>query len=403
MTQVSRRPLGAATLMVMLTAGLSACNSAGAPQASDVSAETSAPLPLDGPGLAKTQAVQPAEWIKGVDVSEARFAESKGVAFKDRDGTVKPALQIVKDHQYNWVRVRLMIDPNPNGDYALAQDLTYVKAMLLDAKKQNLKVLLDFQYSHWWADPGNQWIPARWAGQNVDTLASSVYTYTKDVITQLRAQGTAPDMVQIGNEINGGMLWEVGRISEKAEPVSSPRMKNFVKLTNAGAYGVQDGSGGKATMPPIMVHIAKQGDAAETVAWYKRFIDAGGWVDTIGLSYYPMWHGDFANLSATIKALRSNFPWANVYLAEAAYYWDQNQGGYTNLPYPQTPQGQYDYLRALSPVVRDAGASGIFYWGGFWAQSSRWLKAPGWSDDDASRRSLFDDDARATIGIDGLN
>ncbi|UQN09412.1 glycosyl hydrolase 53 family protein [Deinococcus sp. QL22] len=338
------------------------------------------------------QATLPSEWIKGIDVSEARGAEAAGVTFKDRAGAVKPALQIVKDHQYNWVRVRLMVDPD--GTYGLLQDLPYVKAVMKDAKGRGLKVLLDLHYSHWWADPGNQWTPARWAGQDVNALSNSVYAYTKDVISQLRAQGTAPDMVQIGNEINGGLLWEAGRIGN---------MANFVKLSNAGATAVRDASGGNASMPPIMVHIAKTGDAAQTVAWYRTFVAAGGWVDAIGLSYYPMWHGDFANLSSTVSALRSNFSWAKVYLAETAFYWDTNQVGYSGLPYPQTQQGQSDYLKALTPAVRNAGGSGIFYWGAFWSQSARWLTAPGWTDDDASRRSLFDDQGRATLAVDGLN
>lgn len=362
---------------LLLSGGLSACTSA--------SSQAIAPA-------VHTQSVVPSEWIRGIDVSEARGAEARGVAFKDTTGVVKPALQIVQDHSYNWVRVRLMVDPD--GRYGLFQDLPYVKAVMKDAKARGLKVLLDLHYSHWWTDPGNQWTPARWAGQDVNALSSSVYTYTKDVITQLRAQGTAPDMVQVGNEINAGMLWDVGR---------SSNMANFVKLTNAGATAVRDASAGAASMPAIMVHIAKTGNAAETVAWYKSFVAAGGWLDTIGLSYYPMWHGDFANLSGTVSALRSNFSWAKVYITETALYWSANQAGYTTLPYPQTPQGQYDYLKALTPVVRNAGGSGIFYWGAFWSQSGKWLTAPDWKDDDASRRSLFDDGGRATKAIDGLN
>ena len=368
-----RSGTGIAGAALALTTGLSACGHVGAAADTDT-------------------------WIRGMDVSEARGTEAAGVQFRDLDGQVKPALQIVRYHRYNWVRVRLMVDPQTtDGNYGLLQDLPYVKAVMKDAQGQGLKVLLDLHYSHWWADPGNQWLPARWKGQSDEVLAKSIYDYTSGVITELRAQGTAPDMVQIGNEINGGMLWENGRIRKDD-------MTAFVKLTNAGADAVRDASGGKASMPPIMVHIAKIGDAEATVAWYRAFIAAGGWVDTIGLSYYPMWHGDFVNLSKTVKALRSTFDWAKVYVAETAYYWDQNQvGTEEGLPYPQTPQGQLDYLRALTPVVRDAGGSGIFYWGGFWSQSPKWLTAPGWKDDDASRRSLFDDRAQATLAIDGLN
>ncbi|WP_019586041.1 glycosyl hydrolase 53 family protein [Deinococcus apachensis] len=369
--------IGAATLLLTLTAGLSACTQVTIPEATGDT------------------------WIRGLDVSEAREAEAAGVQFRDRDGTVKPALQIVRDHEYNWVRVRLMIDPDVKA-YGLAQDLPYVKAVMRDAKKQNLKVLLDLHYSHWWADPGNQWTPERWKGQDLTTLSASVYDYTRDVITQLRDQDTPPDMVQIGNEINAGMLWETGRLKWESGQLTTGSMAALVRLTNAGATAVRDASGGRDRMPPIMVHIAKTGDAAATVAWYRAFIDAGGWVDVIGLSYYPSWHGDFSGLGETIRALRSNFTQTKVYVAETAYYWDKNQVGTTNLPYPETPQGQYDFLQALTPVVKDAGGSGIFYWGAFWSQSSRWLNAPGWKDDDASRRSLFDDDARATVGIDGL-
>ncbi|GHF49396.1 arabinogalactan endo-1,4-beta-galactosidase [Deinococcus metalli] len=372
------------TLLLALTAGLISCASS-----PDVQARATAPLSAQAsPARDKDFA-----WIRGVDVSEARDAELHGVQFRDTDGKVRPALKIVKDHKFGWVRVRLMVDPD--GRYGLAQDLPYVKAMLLDAKKQNLHVLLDLHYSHWWADPGGQWTPPRWQGQDARALETSVYDYTRDVITQLRAQDTPPDMVQVGNEINGGMLWEVGRIR-------NDDMTTFAKLTNAGVRAVRDASGGPATTPPVMIHIAKIGDAAATVAWYRAFQQAGGQFDTIGISYYPMWHGSFAELDETIRALNAAFA-KPVYVAETALYWAPNEKGYTNVPYPQTPQGQLDYLRALSPVVQHAGGHGIFYWGAFWSQSAKWLSAPGWTDDDASRRALFDDDAKATPAIDGLN
>lgn len=379
MTKVNSGLLLAASLV------LSACAGSPGPTAS---------LEAQGQANGKAAKARDFAWIKGVDVSEARQAERAGVQFKDRNGKVRTALKIVKNHNFGWVRVRLMIDQD--GQYALAQDLPYVKAVMLDARKQNLKVLFDLHYSHWWADPGNQWTPPRWKAAPWADLPGLVHDYTSDVIKELRAQGTAPDMVQIGNEINGGMLWEAGRIRNNDTT-------EFVKLTNAGAQAVQDASGGKEHGPPIMIHIAKIGNAAETVAWYRAFLAAGGSLDHIGLSYYPMWHGNFNNLSETIRALRQNFPWANVYLAETALYWAPNEVGYSNLPCPQTPQGQYDYLKALSPVVRDAGGSGIFYWGAFWSQSRKWLTAPGSNDDDASRRSLFDDSAQATPAIDGLN
>lgn len=333
-------------------------------------------------------------YTKGVDISEAYYAASKGVVFKDTNGVAKAPLQIFKDHGYTWARVRLMVDGT--SDYALFQDLAYVKAAALDIKAKGMKFLLDLHYSHWWADPSNQWTPARWKGYtNVTTLAAAIRAYTKDVMTQLVAQGTPPAMVQIGNEVNGGMLWEIGRMSSS--------LSNFAKLEAAGAYGIQDGKG-SAAMPPIMVHIAKDLSASAAVTWYSNFIAAGGWVDAIGLSYYPMWHGSQSELKSTIQQLRAAFTWAPVWVVETAYYWSPNTAGYSGsqLPYAQTPAGQAAFLAATKATVVAAGGSGLMYWGAFWAQSSKWLNAPAWTNDDASRRSLFNDSAVAQTGIDSL-
>lgn len=332
-------------------------------------------------------------YTKGVDISEAYYAASKGVSFKDTNGVAKAPLQIFKDHGYTWARVRLMIDGS--SDYALFQDMNYVKAAALDIKAKGMKFLLDLHYSHWWADPGNQWTPSRWSSYTtVSALASAVRSYTKDVMAQLVAQGTPPALVQIGNEVNNGMLWELGRLA---------KLSNFATLEAAGAYGIQDGKG-SATMPPIMVHVAKDMSASAAVTWYKNFIAAGGWVDAIGLSYYPMWHGSQTDLSNTIKALRSAYSWAPVWVVETAYYWSTNQAGYSGsqVPYAQTPAGQASFLAATKTTVVNAGGSGIFYWGACWAQSSKWLNAPGWTNDDASRRSLFNDSAVAQVGIGSL-
>ncbi len=375
---MARSLLGAAALVAATV--FMACDVGGVVTAADEGA------------VAEDRAVIPA-YAKGVDISEAYYAAGKGVVFKDTNGTAKAPLQIFKDHGYTWARVRLMVDGTT--DYALFQDMTYVKAAAKDIKAKGMKFLLDLHYSHWWADPANQWIPNRWKSYaNVTALSSAVRSYTKDVMAQLVAQGTPPDMVQIGNEVNNGMLWDIGRLSS---------ISNFAKLEAAGAYGIQDGKG-SAAMPPIMVHIAKDMSSSAAVTWYKNFIAAGGWVDAIGLSYYPMWHGSQSDLSNTIKALRSAFSWAPVWVVETAYYWSKNQGGYTGsqVPYAQTPAGQAAFLAATKNTVKNAGGSGLFYWGAFWAQSSKWLKAPGWSNDDASRRSLFNDNAVAQPGIDSL-
>ena len=76
-----------------------------------------------------------------------------------------------------------------------------------------MKLLLDFHYSDYWADPGKQYKPDAWRGLSFEELKKALYDYTKKVMQELKDQGTAPDMVQVGNEINHGMVWPDGNIS----------------------------------------------------------------------------------------------------------------------------------------------------------------------------------------------
>lgn len=334
---------------------------------------------------------------KGADVSEALYAEANGVVYRDTDGQAKAPLQIFADHGFTWVRVRLMVDPSPaSPNYGIFQDLEYVKTTLLDAKARGFQILLDLHLSSFWADPGRQNTPARWVGLETADLAAAVRSETKAVMEALVAQGTPPDMVQVGNEVNNGMLWPAGKISASGWAA-------FTALQAAGVAGLDEGRGA-APMPIILVHIAKtQKTAADVVTWYRNFVNSGGRLDAIGLSYYSMWHGNLALLGQTIAALRTAFPDKPVWLAEAAYYWSPNRMGYsgTQVPYAQSPAGQVAFLKALRATVAEAGGVGIFYWGAAHTQSSRWYEMGTWKDD-TSRRSLFDDTAKGLPGLDAF-
>jgi len=71
-----------------------------------------------------------------------------------------------------------------------------------------MTVLLDFHYSDIWADPGNQKIPEAWKEiKNINDLKDSVYNYTFKTLQYLNSKGLMPEMVQIGNETNCGMMY----------------------------------------------------------------------------------------------------------------------------------------------------------------------------------------------------
>ncbi|CAM5646442.1 hypothetical protein SANTM175S_01473 [Streptomyces antimycoticus] len=122
-------------------------------------------------------------------------------------GNAADPLDILKGAGVNYVRLRLWNNP-ASGYNNKAKVLAYARAV----KAKGLKLLVDFHYSDTWADPGNQRKPAAWASHGIGALQTDVYNYTYDVCTSLKAQGTAPDSVQLGNEINVGMLWNDGKV-----------------------------------------------------------------------------------------------------------------------------------------------------------------------------------------------
>ena len=110
----------------------------------------------------------------------------------------------------------------------------------------------------------------------------------------LRDQGTLPDMVQVGNEINHGMIWPEGRISHP---------DSLADLIDAGIRGV------KAVDPrcPIMLHIALGGQNAESHFFLDNMLQRGLSFDVIGLSYYPKWHGSLADLQYNTNDLARHY------------------------------------------------------------------------------------------------
>src|SRR5471030_3305752 len=118
--------------------------------------------------------VKASDYAIGVDVSFLKQAEERGKIFKD-NGTAKPALQIFKDHGYNWVRLRLF-----NNPLDLPNDRAYTIAQAVEAKKLGFKFLLDFHYSATWADPGKQFLPKAWEGKSHAELVSAISDYTRD-------------------------------------------------------------------------------------------------------------------------------------------------------------------------------------------------------------------------------
>jgi len=289
------------------------------------------------------------EYAVGADISFLTFAEQSGRVFKDH-GVAKPGLEIFKDHGYNWVRLRLFNNPT-----RLPNNLEYTIAAAKQAKDLGFKVLLNYHYSDTWADPGKQYLPKAWEGKTHDELVEAVFEYTRDTIAAFREAGAMPDMVQPGNEVINGMMWPDGRLPD--------RWQEFADLTKAGIRGVEAGRG-DAPAPRIMVHIDRGGDQRRTKDFYDHCRDLGIEYDLIGQSYYPWWHGPLEDLRANMKFMAEEYG-KDIIVVEAAYNWHEAEYRDKPGPFPETPEGQREFLEQVDEIVRSTPHGrgvGVFWW-----------------------------------------
>jgi arabinogalactan endo-1,4-beta-galactosidase len=170
-----------------------------------------------------------------------------------------------------------------------------------------------------------------------------------NVCDRLKAQGSAPDNVQIGNEINTGMLWSDG------------------KACNGGTQ--------------VAIHTA-DADSDANARWFYDGIRAQGvqWDKPVILAEtaYPY---TTANDDGTANVISSSQPCSG---------------------YAATLAGQAANFTAVQNTARGAGAIGIFYW------EPTWYAVPGngWdpadiniSGDAWENRAVFDRTGRLNPNI----
>ncbi|GAA4628980.1 glycosyl hydrolase 53 family protein [Actinoallomurus vinaceus] len=292
----------------------------------------------------------------GADVSSAQRALDLGAKYYDASGNARDPLDILKGLGVNYVRLRVWNNPASGYDNK-AKVLAYAKTV----KAKGLRLLIDFHYSDTWADPSHQRKPAAWSGHAISQLQTDVYDHTYDVCTALKAQGTAPDSVQIGNEINVGMLWDDGKVINN-------NFTNLSLLLKAGYNATKACNGGTK----VVIHTA-DADSDEHARWFYDGITAKGvkW-DITGLSYYCIWHGSLANLYNVIADVKSRYG-KDVVVAETAYpFTSADADGTANSVtsgcsgYPLTWEGQATNFTDVQNTARNAGAIGVFYWEPTW-------------------------------------
>jgi len=233
----------------------------------------------------------------GADISFLPELEARGMKFSDK-GVEKDAIEILKDHGFNYVRLRIFNEPANDSGYSPKKgfcDLQHTLEMAKRVKKAGLKLLLDFHYSDTWADPGKQFKPAAWKGLSFPELTKALHDYTRDVMLALKKQNTLPDMVQNGNEINHGIVWPDGRVNN---------LDSLSQLIKAGIAAVKE----VAPQTVIMLHVALGGQHDESVWFIDNMLARGVQLDVIGESYYPRWHGTLDDLKNNLTSMAKRYP-----------------------------------------------------------------------------------------------
>ncbi|MBN8596440.1 MAG: glycosyl hydrolase 53 family protein [Planctomycetes bacterium] len=303
-----------------------------------------------------------AETIRAVDCSFIPQIESLGGVFRSQSQPVDP-IAFFASQGINTVRLRVWHSP-ADGFCDTAQTL----ALAQRAHAGGMKLLIDFHYSDSWADPGQQNKPASWSSLSFPQLKTAIRLYTLQTLSALAAQGTPADIVQLGNEITGGMLWIDGKVSFWGDP----NWQNLAELLNAGAEGVRLSPGGDEIR--IMLHIDRGGDNPGTRAFFDRAEQYAVDYDMIGLSYYPWWHGTLDDLRTNVADAADRYG-KPVLIAETAYPWSLAWADAQNnfvwqtsqlLPgFDATPHDQREFLESLFDIQRrvtkDLGA-GVCYW-----------------------------------------
>jgi arabinogalactan endo-1,4-beta-galactosidase len=281
-----------------------------------------------------------AQFANGADVGWLSQMEDEGYIFKDNSGVQKNCLDILKEKGINALRFRVWV--NPSGAYCDKKDVAY---MAHRADSMGFKVMIDFHYSDDWADPGKQYKPAAWIGHTLSQLLLDIYNYTYNVLDTLKSLGVIPKWVQIGNEVNDGMLWEDGR--------ASTHMNNFAAMVNSAYNAVK----AIDSTIQIVIHLSNGHDDAMYRWMFDGLKNNGAKWDVIGMSVYPYW-ADWPNglpwsvddslslITMEDMIIRYN---TKVIVCEAGYLYNQ-------------PVEANHYLLDLIEKTKSVGGLGVFYW-----------------------------------------
>jgi arabinogalactan endo-1,4-beta-galactosidase len=347
-------------------------------------------LAFGGAGRAGAAASAPAAsgagaaFLAGGDVSVLGWLEKQGARYRDRRGRRGDALTILRDAGFRIVRLRLYEQPGPGRGHdgwhwpADCMNLPDLLALAHRSAALGMQIQLTFHYSDFWTNGKVQTVPAAWQAQldalpgedeRFARLCALVHARTREVMLALQAQGTTPQFVSIGNEIEGGMLFPYGALNvPNAVPDGEANWPRLGKLLQAGHDAVKSVAPNSRTI----LHLDDGGNMDKYRWYFDHLRSLGVDYDVIGASYYPFWtRKSVTQLADFIRAVTARYD-KDLFVMEAGFNWTPNLPGgrpgqlADNGPYPaamSSPKGQQRFMEELlSTLRRTPRALGLLYW-----------------------------------------
>lgn len=357
----------------------------------DITVRSGGELYIDDLSLKKSYKYR--NFITGGDITQASYLESKGAKYYYEDGTEGDCVKILADNGVNMARVRVYNDTGkdtavtlrseydgtvyensyylPEG-YHTAEDAL---ALCRRAKDNGMQIEFTFHYSDFWTNAEQQFIPREWDNQieykanydaAADTLENEIYKYTKDIMQKLKEQGTVPEMVSIGNEIQNGMLYPYGNISEDSE-----RWKYLARFINAGSRAVREVS----PSTRIILHLDDCGNYYKYCDFFDKCKQYNVDYDIIGASYYPYWSQktiehtvEFCNMitekfDKDIIIMETGYNFYPYKSTENEWTGQLKDNGPYEKIYPPTQEGHKSFMADLFNGLKSAQRCiGDIYW-----------------------------------------
>ena len=305
----------------------------------------------------------PEDFIVGMDSSCVPALEKSGVKYYNENDEQEDVFKILADHGVNYIRVRVWNDPYDSNGHGYGGgncDINNALAIGKRVTQYGMKLLVDFHYSDFWADPAKQTAPKAWADYTLEQKKTALYNYTKESLQLLKTNNVDVGMVQVGNETN------------QVKMAGETNRENVCQLMNQGSKAIRE------VYPNALVAVhftdPQKSNFSSQMAGYLSTYNVD--YDVFGTSYYPYWHGTLTNLSSVLSSIASTYN-KKVMVMETSYAFTNTDTDGTGNTSPQgsdvTPhdisiQGHYDQIYDVIDTIANntTNGLGVCYWEGTW-------------------------------------